>query len=178
MKLLTSIHSRRQHSRGALLFAVGLGLAALQGHASAAVTLTGTSTFNVSTSDYTYTYSVTNTGTEDLVIVTLPVFTPLGVNNIVSPTGFLLTFDPSQKVVNFIEDNNIGTPQTFSSGSTVGTFSFNTAVGPGGLTSFLAYDATGTEYSGLAIAPVPEPSSALFGGLAAALMITRRRRSA
>jgi hypothetical protein len=173
----TPLHSSpRQHLFQGLLLTICLSLA-IRGDVHAAVTITGNSTFNVPTNDYTYTYSVTNTGlTDDLVIVTLPVFSPLGVGSVMAPTGFLLTFDPSQRVVNFIEDGNIVTPQTFAPGSTVGTFSFTSVMAPG-TANFLAYDATGTEFTGTAVAPIPEPAAALTGLFAAGALLARRRRA-
>lgn len=175
MKLTTPLHFHRQRSLGTLLFAVGLCLAAVPDKARAAAVLTGTATFNISTNDYTYSYSVTNTGTEALVIVTIPAFPILGVSAAVSPTGFWQTYDPSQKVVNLMEDFDIITPQTFAPLSTVGFFSFNSATAPG-LVTFSAFDATGNESNGLVVSPVPEPAGALLGGLAAAGMLLRRRR--
>ena len=147
------------------------------GEVRAAAVVTGGSSFNVNTGFHTYTYSVMNSGiAEDLAIISIPVFSPLGVSNTFAPTGFSLTFDPSQGWVNLIEDGSILTPQTFSAGSTVGSFSFDSLTGPGPV-NFLAYDAGGTEFTGQTVAPVPEPSGTLLASLTAAGLLLRRRRS-
>ena len=161
-----------------LLAAVCLGSLLQGGEVRAAAVVTGGSSFNVSTGFHTYTYSVMNSGiAEDLAIISIPVFSPLGVSNVFAPTGFSLTFDPSQARVNLIEDGSILTPQTFSAGSTVGTISFDSRTGPGPAT-FLAYDAAGAEFTGQTVAPVPEPAGALLTSLTAAGLLLRRRRSA
>ena len=171
----TPLHRRSGLVCGSILpLAVSLILFSHQ-KAGAAVTITGSAVFNSAAGNYTYSYSVVNTGTEDLAIVTIPVFSPLGVGNTISPAGFLLTFDPSQRVVNFIEDGSILTPQTFGPGSTTGTFSFTSASAPGNV-DFLAFDATGTQFSGSVVSAVPESSSAALTGIAAAALLNRRRR--
>ena len=169
----------KKHRRppGWLLAAVCLGSMAPIGEIRAAAVVTGNSTFNVPANTYTYTYSVMNTGlTEDLAIVSVRAFSPLGVSDVSAPMGFSLTFDPSQGWANFIEDGSILTPQTFAPGSTVETFSFTSTYGPGPA-SFLAYDAAGNEFTGQTVAPIPEPAGALLTGLAAAGTLIRRRRS-
>ncbi len=177
MKHPTQTKKLRRAS-GWLVAAVAFGCISCSGEARAAATITGNSTFNVPTNNYTYTYSVMNTGlTEDLVIVSLRAFSPLGVSGISAPSGFSLTFDASQGWANFIEDGSILTPQTFAPGSTVGTFSFTSTYGPGPV-EFLAYDAGGNEFTGQTVAPVPEPTGALLTGMAAAGALIRRRRSA
>ena len=171
----TLLHSLSRRAAGALLLASVCLSGRCEVHAAAIVT--GNAAFNVSTSDYTYSYSIMNTGlSDDLAIVTLPVFSPLGVSSLFAPSGFSLTFDPSQHVVNFIEDGSILTSQTFSPGSTVGTFSFNSVMGPGSA-AFVAYDASGTEFTGTTIAPVPEPAGSLLAAFTAAGLLLRRRRS-
>ena len=160
----------------ARLLALCAGLLTLSDASRAAVVLNGNAVFNAGTSNYTYTYSVTNTGsTEDLAIVSVPVFSPLGITNIFAAPGFSLTYDQIGGWVNFIEDGSILTPETFAPGSTVGNFSYNSATGPGPV-NFLAYDASGTEFTGPTVAPVPEPAGALLCGLAGAATLTRRRR--
>jgi hypothetical protein len=145
--------------------------------ASAAAVLSGSATFNVSTSDYTYTYSVMNDGlTDELVIVSIPVFSPLGISNIFAAPGFSLTYDPVGRWVNFIEDGNIVTPESFAPGSTVEPFRFNSATAPGNV-MYLAYDAGGEASGGVIAAPVPETSTALLGMLAGAAFTLRRRRA-
>lgn len=147
------------------------------GASQAAVVLNGNAVFNVSTSNYTYTYSVTNTGaTDELVIVSVPTFSVLGITNIFAPAGFSLTYDQVGGWVNFIEDGSIVTPQTFAPGSTVGNFSYNSSTAPG-FVNFVAYDAIGTEFTGRTVSAVPEPAGALLCGLAAATTLTRRRRT-
>jgi hypothetical protein len=155
------------------IFAAALALSA---PAQAAAIISGNATFNSATSDYTYTYSVMNSGTtDDLVLISIPVFSPLGVTNINAPMGFSLTYDMSQGWVNFIEDGSILTPETFAPGSTVGLFSFNSATAPGSA-AFMAFDASGNEFSGLTAAPVPEASASLLALLAGFTAALRRRR--
>ena len=157
--------------------AVCLAGMALSGEVRAAAVVTGNSAFNSTTNDYTYTYSVMNTGAlEDLAIISVRAFSPLGVTSPFAPSGFSLTFDSSQGWANFIEDGSITTPQTFGPGSTVGPFSFTSTYGPGPA-SFLAYDAAGNEFTGQTTAPVPEPAGALLASLAAVGGFLRRRRS-
>ncbi len=157
--------------------AVCLGLLGFTGSARAAAVITGSAVYSTTTSQYTYSYSVTNTGiTDDLALITLQVNTAAAILGISAPVGFTLTFDPSQGWVNFMEDGSILTPQTFAPGSTVGTFTFTSPIAPAA-SPFLAYDASGTEFSGFAAAPVPEPATGLFAALAAAGLITRRRRN-
>ncbi len=171
--------TQRKKLRGAsgwLVTAVSLACMVCSGEVRAAATITGNSTFNVPANTYTYTYSVMNTGlTEDLVIVSLRAFSPLGVSSISAPGGFSLTFDAIQGWANLIEDGSILTPETFAPGSTVGTFSFTSIYGPGPA-DFLAYDAGGNEFTGQTVAPVPEPTGALLTGMAAASVLIRRRR--
>ena len=138
--------------------------------------LTGNATFNVGPNTYTYTYSVMNSGAlDDLAIVSVPAFSPLGVTNSMAPAGFSLSYDAFGGWANFIEDGSVVTPQTFAPGSTVGPFSFTTTYRPGTV-NFVAYDAAGTEYTGQTVAPIPEPATALLGGLTAAATLLRRQR--
>lgn len=157
-----------------------LGMAAaslLTSGAHAAAVVTGSAMFNTTTNDYTYSYSVMNSGPmDDLVLVSIPAFSPLGVSSIFAPSGFSLTYDMSQNWVNLIEDGSILTSETFAPGSTVSGFSFNSATAPG-FVNFLAYDASGTEFTGSVVAPVPEPSGALLAVLAGAGATLRRRRA-
>ncbi len=158
---------------------VTIGL--LTSHAKAAAILTGSATFNTASNDYTYSYSVMNSGTlDDLVLISIPAFSPLGVTGMFAPSGFSLTYDMSQNWVNLMEDGSILTLETFAPGSTVGGFSFNSRTAPG-LVDFLAYDASGTEFTGSVTAPVPaqvpEPAGALLAALAATGAALRRRRA-
>jgi hypothetical protein len=156
--------------------AISAAALALAGSAPAAAVLTGSASFNISTNDYTYSYSVLNTGlTDELVLVSIPVFSPLGVTDRFAAPGFSLLYDSFQGWVNLIEDGNVVTPQSFAPGSTVGPFSFNSATAPGSVT-FLAYDASGMEFTGSVAAPVPEATTALLTVLAGAGLTLRRRR--
>ena len=92
---------------------VALGL--LTSHAKAAAILTGSATFNTASNDYTYSYSVMNSGTvDDLVLISIPAFSPLGVTGVFAPSGFSLTYDMSQNWVNLMEDGSILTLETFA----------------------------------------------------------------
>jgi hypothetical protein len=161
-----------------LLVRATLGLAALTGSASAAAVLTGSAAFNTATSDYTYSYSVMNSGlTDELVLVSVPVFSPLGVSNVFAAPGFSLQYDGFQGWVNFIEDGSVITPQSFAPGSTVEPFRFNSA-SPPGMVNFVAYDASGAEFTGQVLSPVPEAASSALTILAGAVLTLRRRRHA
>jgi hypothetical protein len=157
-----------------------LGLAALVGltlgpAAQAAVVVTANVTFNAATNLYRYAYSVQNTSAvDDVVLVSIPTMSVLGVSSIANPEGFSLTYDPSQMWVNLIEDSNIITPQTFAPGSTVAGFSYDSASAPGFVT-YQAFDASGAEFSGETQSAVPEPSAALLCGLVAVPFMRRRR---
>ena len=169
-------HPNTNRTARRLLAAVCLSALAFSGGARAAAVLTGNATVNVGPNNYTYTYSVMNSGTlDDLAIVSVPAFSPLGVTNSFAPTGFSLAYDAFGGWANLIEDGSITTPQTFAPGATVGPFSFTSTYGPGPVT-FVAYDAAGTEYTGQTVAPIPEPATALLGGLAAAAALVRRQR--
>lgn len=141
-----------------------------------AVNFISTVNLNIATNLYEYSYSIQNTGQFDLILVSVPAATSANLIGISAPAGFALTFDPSQGWLNFNEDNDIFTDQTFASGSTVSPFKFSSALAPGNA-SFTAYDVAGTEFTGTTLSPVPEPSVSLLSGLAFASTVARRRRS-
>jgi hypothetical protein len=169
--------THRKRSRGLLLaFGILLG-ASLVGTSHAAVTLTQIITFDGMTNLYHYSYSIENTGTEDLILVTVPTDSSADITALSPPTGFSMTYDPSQGVVNFFEDSDLFTNQTFSPGSVITPFEFDSPFAPVAVT-FTAFDVTGTEFTGSTLSPVPEPTVSLLGGLAAVAAMTRRKRNA
>jgi hypothetical protein len=132
----------------------------------------------MATSLYHYSYSVQNSGTDDLVLVSIPVNSASAIVGISTPIGFDLTFDPVGGWINLNEDSSILTSQTFNAGSTIAPFEFNSPLAPGNVI-FSAFDAVGTEFNGTIAAPVPEPTASLLGGLVAVgAMLKRRRRQA
>jgi hypothetical protein len=143
--------------------------------AHAAAVVSANVTFNVTTSLYNYSYSVQNTGlVDDLVLISIPTDSLLGVSNIMAAPGFTLNYDPSQKWINLIEDGSILTAQTLAPGTTVTPFSYSSASGPGTVT-YVAFDASGTEFNGQTLSAVPEPTGSLLCGLAALPLLRRRR---
>lgn len=158
------------------LLALGFLLGALPlGSARGAVSVINTVTFNAGTNLYEYSYSIQNTGLLDLILISVPTSIASNVTGIASPTGFTLTFDPSQGQLNFNEDNDIFTDQTFAPSTTVSPFSFSSPLAPGS-TTFTAFDVEGTEFTGTTTSPVPEPSASLLSGIAIASLMARRRR--
>lgn len=172
--------TRHLRSASAFLLTGAAALLATAATSQAAVTLTGTAVFNSGTNMYLYSYSVTNTGTvEDIALITVPVDPAADIMGISAPSGFELTFDPSQGWLNFNEDSSIITDGTFAPGTTVGSFEFTSPFGPVTVT-FTAFDASGTEFTGTTVTPssVPEPSAFLLFGMAAGLpLLSRRRRT-
>ena len=165
------------HRPQSLALTLGLFLGAIPlGTASGAVNLINSVNFNSGTALYEYSYSIQNTGSFDLALVSVPAGNAANVIGITAPTGFALTFDPSQGWINFNEDNDIFTEQTFAAGTTVSAFTFRSALAPGSVT-FTAYDVSGTEFTGTTLSPVPEPSVSLLGGIAITAGLAKRRRS-
>jgi hypothetical protein len=160
----------------ACLLALGLLVGgALTERTQAAAIITSNVSFDIGTSLYLYSYSVQNTGPLDLILVTVPANPSSNVLGIMAPVGFDLTFDPSQGWLNLNEDSNIFTDQTFASGSTVAPFDFRSALAPGTVT-YSAFDVGGNEFTGSVMAPVPEPSASLLGGLVGMATCLKRRR--
>jgi hypothetical protein len=156
-----------------LVLAVLLGINA---STQAAVVLNANVLFNASTSLYNYSYSITNNEPPDLILVTIPASNLSAVTDISPPTGFSLTYDRVGQVLSFFEDNDIFTEQTFAPGSTVTPFTFSSPLAPQSV-AFTAFDVSGNEFSGTTVAPVPETSTTLLGGLALSTSLLRRRRT-
>lgn len=158
---------------------IPLGLMTLSGiteKAAGAAVLTSSVTFDIGTSLYQYTYSLRNTGPLDLILVSIPADPRSAVVGSSAPVGFALTFDPSGGWVNFNEDNDIFTEQTFAPSSTVAPFRFSSRLAPGTV-NYTAFDTAGTEFGGTTQSPVPEPSVSLLGALLALAGVSRRSRS-
>jgi hypothetical protein len=141
----------------------------------AAVSITSNVTFNGMSGLYRYTYGVTNSGSLDIVLVTVPASTAATVMGIFSPIGYSLTYDPSGGWINLSEDNDVFTDNTFAPASTVTPFTFDSPLAPV-VVAFSAFDAGGNEFVGSVQSPIPEPSATLLAGLVAMGAITRRRR--
>jgi hypothetical protein len=141
----------------------------------AAVTINSSFNLDSGTNLYTYSYSVSNTGPADLVLISIQSDATANIAEVSTPTGFSLTFDAFQGFISFIEDTDLSTDQTFAVGSTVSPFQFTSALAPRTVT-FTAFDVEGNEFTGSAVAPIPEPSSLLLVGLALLPVSARRRR--
>ena len=141
----------------------------------AAVTLNSSFNLDAGTNLYTYSYSVENVGPQDLALVSIPTSPAANVIGASAPTGFSLTFDSFQGFISFTEDSDLFTDQSFAVGSTISPFQFTSALAPGTVT-FTAFDVEGNEFTGTAVAPIPEPSSLLLVGLALLPVSARRRR--
>jgi hypothetical protein len=152
-----------------------LGLASAM-TSQAAVTINSSFTQDIGTSLYTYTYSVDNLGPLDLALVSIPVSAESNVFDSSSPTGFSMTFDSFSGFISLLEDSSLFTDQSFSVGSNTGPFQFTSALAPGSVT-YTAFDVGGNEFSGLAVAPIPEPSASLLAGAACLTILIRRRGS-
>jgi hypothetical protein len=141
----------------------------------ASVIITSSFNLNSGTNLYTYSYSVENTGIQDLALVSIPASATASVFGISSPAGFSLTFDPFLGFISLFEDSDLFTNQSFASGSTTSPFQFTSALAPGSVT-YTAFDVGGNEFTGLAVAPIPEPSALLLTSLTLIAAATRRRR--
>lgn len=141
----------------------------------AAVTILSSSNLNSGTNLYTYSYSVANTGLDDLALVSIPASPTASVFGISSPLGFSLTFDPFLGFISLFEDGDFLTSQSFATGTVISPFQFTSALAPGSVT-YTAFDVGGNEFTGSAVAPIPEPSALLLTGLTLATAASRRRR--
>ena len=136
--------------------------------------------FDIGTGIYTYSYSVTNNGpTFDLAIINVPVGAGSNPMNLISPSGFGISFDPGVGIVSFFEDADPGTLPTFAPATTKGVFTFTSPRAPIAVT-FDALDAGGNSFTGTTMSPVPEPGilSLLGATLLAPAFFARRRRNA
>jgi hypothetical protein len=169
----------KQNRPRGLTMVLGLLLGAASSITSqAAVNINNTVSFDANTNLYRYSYSITNTGTLDLILLTIPISQNANVIGISTPLGFSLTSDPVAQVNSFFEDNDIFTDNTFAQGINVSPFVFNSPLAPGTVT-YTAFDVSGAELSGTTtspVSPIPEPSTALLGGLAIVITFARRRR--
>lgn len=141
----------------------------------AAVTISSSFNLNTNTNLYTYSYSVENIGPLDLALVSIPASAAANVFGISPPVGFSLTFDPLLGFVSLIEDSDLFTDQSFVVGSTTSPFQFTSALAPGSVT-YTAFDVGGNEFTGSAVAPIPEPSALILTGITFLAASARRRR--
>ncbi len=172
---------KETYLKGRLLgIALATALSAIACHSYAQVAVPGSVNFDIGTGNYTYAYSVVNTGPAfDLAIINVPVLPGSALMNLVSPSGFQISFDPGVGIVSFLEDADPGTLPTFAPAATIGLFTFTSAVGPGTVT-FDALDADGNSFTGTTLSPaVPEPGTAALLCMASLLpaLFSRRRRS-
>jgi hypothetical protein len=159
-----------------LIMALGIITAASAPMAQAAVNVISDVTFDSMTSLYRYSYSIQNTGTLDLILLTIPADSLADITNISPATGFALTYDRVAQTNAFFEDNDIFTDNTFAPGLTVAPFVFSSPLAPQSV-NFTAFDVSGAEFSGTTVSPIPETSSALLSGIAIITAMARRRRA-
>lgn len=130
---------------------------------------TGTGTF-------LYSVSITNNTLNDLSIVSIidaPIGDSLISPSLMSPSGYLASYDGGAGIVDFIEGSS-----SFSVGSTFGVFSFESSALPNtAFTMFEAVDIIGGSISGMTTI-VPEPATFSLAALAVLPPILRRRRLA
>lgn len=124
--------------------------------ASAQVVVTPaiTTVAGVSTFDYT----IDNGTANDLAVVSISVpALPGAVFDLVTPAGFLASFDSGTGFVDFLADSS-----SFAAGSSLSGFKFSSAFKPGA-SAFSALDIAGNPFSGPTIsAVVPEPGLAVW----------------
>lgn len=171
MKNTNTLHSPRGYPIGRCLL---LGIASLL-PCQAAVTVISSFTVDLNTNLYTYSYSVENLGPQDLALISLPSSAASDVFGVFTPIGFSQTYDPVFGFISFFEDSDLFTDQSFAVGSIISPFQFTSALAPGSVT-YTAYDVAGDEFTGMAVAPVPEPSALLLTGLTILFGSTFRRR--
>jgi PEP-CTERM motif len=172
MKHTHTLRSPRGHP---IIRCLLLGLASAIS-CQAAVTVISSFTVDPNTNLYTYSYSVENSGPQDLALVTLPSGAASNIFGVFSPIGFSQTYDPVFGFISFFEDSDLLTDQSFAVGSIITPFQFTSALAPGSVT-YTAYDIAGDEFTGTAVAPVPEPSALLLAGLSILSASAFRRRS-
>ena len=172
MKHTHTLHSPRGHPIARCLL---LGLASAIS-CQAAVTVISSFTVDPNTNLYTYSYSVENTGLQDLALISLPSSAGSDVFGVFTPTGFSQTYDPVFGFISFFEDSDLFTDPSFAVGSIISPFQITSLLAPGSVT-YTAYDVAGDEFTGTALAPVPEPSALLLTGLTILSASAFRRRS-
>jgi hypothetical protein len=145
-------------------------------NAAAASVIVNVSFLPTGTGTFLYSVAVTNDGPDDLSIVSLsdgPTFDSLIDTSLMSPTGFLASYDSGSGFVDFIEDTS-----AFTSGGTVASFTFESMAAPGSaFTMFEALDINGGSISGLTTL-IPEPASSGLAVLTLLPFALRRRRVA
>ena len=141
----------------------------------AAVTVNSSFSLDTNTNLFTYSYTVENLGPSELGLVSIPTSAAANISNVVTPEGFILTFDPFLGFINLFEDSDLFTEQSFAVGTTTPAFQFTSVLAPGTAT-YTAFDTAGDEFTGAAISPIPEPSTLLFTGVALFAASARRNR--
>jgi hypothetical protein len=128
-------------------------------------------------SSFRYEFSISNNEAEDLALVSI-VDVPLGDaligTSLITPTGFLSSYDGGLGIVDFLSDAEL-----FAAGLTLGGFSFESLTGPGAFfTKFEALSLGGTSFAGAVRSTVvPDAGSTLAAlGLAACALTPLIRR--
>jgi hypothetical protein len=179
-----------------------LGALAFGGSASAASVAVNYTAADTGNSTFLYNFSITNNCPDDLDAINITdapninqatsdpnSSSSLIAGTLMSPAGFDAFFDGGTDSGGldgngngFITFLSLDESPTFSSGSTVSGFSFESAFGPD--TNFMNFSATipdgpnaGTQATGMT-SLVPEPSSSALLGLSALGLLAHRRRSA
>lgn len=176
--MLPRLRSRR--IAAPLTAAGALGALLLTGPAHAQVLVTPTVT--TAGSLFNYSYSITNLLPADVSIINLNGLPQIdgAITNQVAPNGYQFTYDSGVGIASFLPDN------AFTSGSTVGGFSFSSAFAPSTVT-FDALDIQGNSFTGTTLGPVassaPVPEASTLVSLGAGLLLltaftaVRRRRT-
>lgn len=153
---------------GALALAGALGALLLSGSAQAQVTVAPTVTSVGSV--FNYSYSVTNLSANELFFIDFVSPTqPDALTNLMAPDGFQIAFTPDQGLFTFLpSDPATTTPGSFSPGSVVSGFSFDSTFAPTS-TTFSGIDSSGGTFTGTTLtpnaAPVPEAGTLVSLGI-------------
>lgn len=122
--------------------------------AHAQVSIVGTRTGSLGS--FTYSFDIINNTSVDLAALSLDIPTNSILTNFVAPTGFFIAYDPNPALdgslagrVDFLEDADPLTPQTFAAFSTIMGFRFDSA------TSFSPSTYVGLNINGAAYQPGP-----------------------
>ena len=121
---------------------------------------------------YKYDLTITNTGSDNIVLLTIedaPSNDLRIASSLTAPAGFAASYDATS--IDFLENT-----QSFTAGSVRTGFSFESAAAPG--SAFNVFSGLTSEGVPVTVTStlVPEPASALLGALGLMTLVSRRRR--